>query len=135
MKISSVNWFFAVCICIDDLGVDFCMKNSAGETIAGLGQKNWMVWGIEMPLILKAGESKPFGFFQAGVWNRIWRDYISDTEYRGVGLEVKEAILETGYPLKTVPSDYFISVQIRIRKDDGTELKFISPKQKIHING
>lgn len=126
-----------VSICVDDLEIDFHIENSNGDIISGLGKKDWQAWGVVTPAIFEKGESKSFGYFQSSIRNRTWSDYSVGhpfPKYKGVGLDVKEAILETGYPLKTVPGDYFISVQIRIRKNDDTEFKFISQKQKIHVN-
>ena len=126
-----------VSICVDDLEIDFLIENSNGDIISGLGKKDWQAWGVVTPAIFEAGESKSFGYFQSSIRNRTWSDYSEGhpfPKYKGVGLDVNEAILETGYPLKTIPGDYFISVRIRVRRDKNFELKFVSDKQKIHIN-
>ena len=114
-----------------------CWKRPNHTSIHGLGRSDWIVRGIESPLLLKAGESKTLGQIQAGIRNGTWTDYSANKgplpQYQGIGLEVKDAILETGYPLEPLPDDYFISVLLRIEREDGSNLEFLSAKQKVHI--
>jgi hypothetical protein len=129
----------SISLCAYDLDVEFLLEDADGTDIAELGRSDWIVRNVTFPVILKAGESKSFGQIQTKVRNGSWTDFSKLPKgpfptYEGVGLEVKDAVLESGYLLETIPGDYFSSVQIRIRRDDVAELKFVSEKQKIHIN-
>jgi len=128
-----------VSLCAYDLDVEFLLEDTRGTNITELGRSDWIVRDVAFPVILKANESKSFGQIQARVRNGRWTDFSKlprgpFPEYKGVGLEVKDAVLEAGYLLDTIPGDYFVSVQIRIQKDDDTDMEFVSNKQKIHIN-
>jgi hypothetical protein len=128
-----------ISLCAYDLDVEFLLEDADGTNIAELGRSDWIVRNVTFPVILKAGESKSFGQLQTKVRNGSWTDFSKLPKgpfprYEGVGLEVKDAVLESGYLLETIPGDYFSLVQIRIRRNDVAELKFVSEKQKIHIN-